>query len=397
MEHTLQEVFIKGFDLFAKGRRLPPHYYKAANKFKKCRTAALGGHIQVCAEGHINGVWYNSCKHRFCPQCNEIQKARWLEKQKARLLDTPHHHIIFTLPHELERLWLLNTPLLMNLLFRAVNDTLKRLLVEEPNQRFLDALPGYICAFHSWGRSLPWHPHLHCLITDGGLDKEGRWRRPKGSCFIPVRIIRDVFKGKFLAYLKTRLDNGELRLPNNQAEPQVKSLINKLGRVKWNINIRERYDHGQGVATYMARYVRGGALRNHQLLQVTDDTVTFQYSPHEGPSGKGKKRQEEWDLPIDKFIRRYLAHVPEPGVQTIRSYGLYSSSKIEPLNEARKQMGQPSVKKPPFLEWQSYLSKLNSEWKAPKCRICSQSIDQAIPLPRATGPPQSRWLKNSHG
>lgn len=102
MEHTLQQVFIKGFDKFSRGQCLPSRYYKAANKFKKCRTAALGGHIQACAEGHINSVWYNSCKHRFCPHCNEIQKARWLEKQKACLLDTPNHHIIFTLPHELE-------------------------------------------------------------------------------------------------------------------------------------------------------------------------------------------------------------------------------------------------------------------------------------------------------
>jgi len=384
MDSTLQSIFAKGFGNYVHGKTLPPHFYKAANQIIKCRTAALGGHIGQCVEGHIDGVWYNSCKHRFCPQCNEIQKERWLEKQKARLLDTPHHHIIFTLPHELEGLWLRNTSVMMNLLFHAVRDTLMRLLDSEPERRFLDALPGFLCAFHSWGRSLPWHPHLHCLITDGGLSRSGHWRQPKGSCFIPVRIVRDVFKGKYLAALKAALAHGELRLPDAHTLQQINNLCNKLGRVKWNVRICERYDHAHGVATYMARYIRGGALKNTQLLKVTEETVTFCYTPHKDKAGK---RYDKMTLPISKFIQRYLVHVPEPGVQTVRGYGLYSNAKLAHLNQARNELGQTAVKYPEFLDWGSYMIKINPDWSPPVCKVCGELITYHTSVPRATGPP----------
>jgi len=386
MSFTLQKVFEKGFSQYANGKRLPPHFYKAANKFINCRTAALGGHITQCSQGHVDGIWYNSCKHRFCPQCNEIQKERWLEKQRARLLDTAHHHIIFTLPHQLESLWLRNTTQMMNLLFKAVRDTLMRLLRDEPSKRFLDALPGFICAFHSWGRALPWHPHIHCLIADGGLGSDGSWQRPKGSCFIPVRIVRDVFRGKFLAYLRCLLEKSTLNLPDDMTGQCASNLLNKLGRVKWNVNICERYDHGSGVVTYMARYVRGGALKNGQLLNVSNDSVTFRYYSHQEASD-GKKQGNVTTLPIGQFIQRYLMHVPEPGVQTVRSYGLYASSKQAQLNTVRAQLGQDAVKKPPFLDWQQYLVRVKPEWKPAVCTICGGPIEQRMPWQRSTDPP----------
>ena len=151
---TLQTAFSLGFEEYAKNHSLPPHYYKAAYYFKSCRTAVLGGHIQACPEGHVQKVWYNSCHHRSCPQCNALQIERWLQKQMKKMFDCSHHHIIFTFPHELNPLWLLNTAQFSDCFFSVMNDTLKTLCLSRQ-----ELLPGYVVALHTWGRSLSLHPH----------------------------------------------------------------------------------------------------------------------------------------------------------------------------------------------------------------------------------------------
>jgi len=137
----------------------------------------------------------------------------------------------------------------------------------------------------------------------------------------------------------------------------------------------------------MARYVRGGALKNGQLLNVSDDSVTFRYYSHQGVSEDGKKQSNVTTLPIGQFIQRYLMHVPEPGVQTLRSYGLYASSKQAQLNTVRAQLGQNPVEKPPFLDWQQYLTRIKLEWKPAVCTICGSPIEQRMPWQRSTDPP----------
>ncbi|NKB72730.1 MAG: hypothetical protein GKR89_37135 [Candidatus Latescibacteria bacterium] len=130
MTPTLQSIFRTHFDRYAQTRLLPPPHHKAARALKACRTAALGGHVQQCPEGHVEQIWYNSCKHRCCPQCAQIQLERWLQGTKARLLDGPHYHAIFTIPHQLHALWLVHPQLLPSLLFASVRDTLLELLTD---------------------------------------------------------------------------------------------------------------------------------------------------------------------------------------------------------------------------------------------------------------------------
>ncbi len=193
---------------------LPPHQRKAAWALIHCRTAALGGHIQACPEGYVERVWYNSCKHRCCPQCNQVQIERWLEFQQARLLACPHHHLIFILPHQLNPLWSLNPGVMTGLLFEAVGDTVRE-LIGDP--KHLGAEPGFILTLHTWGRSLSLHPHIHCLITAGGL--EGQWVSPRRKCFLLAPVVMEVFRGKFSAYLEQALKAGELRLPDELPPP----------------------------------------------------------------------------------------------------------------------------------------------------------------------------------
>ena len=167
---TLQTIFQDAFPTYEQMHPLPTYVRRAVRAIMQCRTAALGGHVQACPDGHMSRVWYNSCRHRACPQCAYLQTERWLALQRARLLACDHYHVIFTLPHELNPLWLANVPVMTTLLFQAVRDTLGTLLADP---KYLGAQPGILAALHTWSQTLVLHPHLHCLVTGGGLTPAG--------------------------------------------------------------------------------------------------------------------------------------------------------------------------------------------------------------------------------
>lgn len=265
-----------------------------------CRTATLGGHIQRCPEGHVEGIWYNSCKHRACPQCASIQIERWLERQKERLLACDHYHVIFTLPHELQGLWLKNVRCMAGWLFRCARDTVIELLGDE---KYLGAVPGIVASLHTWGRNLILHPHLHCLVTGGGVDAGGGWRGIENGYLLPVRVVKAMFRGKFLDALRRGQRRGELRLPGSLPEHKFRSLLNKLGRKSWNVRLQERYSHGSGVMTYLARYVKGGPICNRQLLHNDEHSVSFRYTDHRDGRSKTMK------LTPEQFLQRLFWHV----------------------------------------------------------------------------------------
>lgn len=206
---VLQQLLDAHYPTFAETHPLPAYVRDAVHSLRSCRTAALGGHVQACPDGHIERVWYNSCRHRFCPQCAQLQVTQWLERQRARLLACDHYHVIFTLPRELNALWLANVRELANGLFHAAWDTLSELLGDP---KYLGATPGMIAALHTWGQTLVLHPHLHCLVTGGGLAGD-TWRAVRNGYLLPARVGMPMFRGKLLAALHTVLDAGQLSLP----------------------------------------------------------------------------------------------------------------------------------------------------------------------------------------
>jgi len=353
---SVQEVMRIGFSDFARIHSLPKYVIKGAIKVIACRTAKLGGHVQGCIEGHYERIWYNSCKHRICPQCALIQIERWLTKQKGRLLACEHFHIIFTTPHELNTLWVGNVGYMTKLLFKAVIETLFELLGDE---KYLGVTPGIIAVLHTWSQTLALHPHIHCLVTGGGITSEGAWQGVKNGFLLPVRVIMAVFRGKYLYYIDKAIRAGKLRLPPEMSLQQWINLKNKLGRKKWNVNIRERYTHGQGVLTYLARYIRGGSISNNRLISFQNGMVTFWYRSNGEDSGDNHK--SKMTLSISEFIRRFLLHVPEVGTRVVRYYGLYSPRKKEQLDKMRLYFGQDTVSEQELLDWQSFCSKRGDE------------------------------------
>lgn len=375
---TLQAILQRHFKDYAQTKRLSVAQQRAGQALSACRTARLGGHVQRCPNGHVERVWYNSCHHRACPQCNGLARERWLQRMRARLIECAHHHVIFTIPHELNGLWMLNTPALMQALFAAVRSTLGELLADP---RYLGAQAGAVLALHTWSRALALHPHIHALVTDGGLSDAGLWLSPRRSHFLPARVVMRMFRGKLLAALRALHRAGDLRRPESLSEAHFDRLLNRLGRVKWNVHIQARYAHGEGVSLYLARYVRGGALHNGQIAQANDQRVRFRYRPHRADEAM------TMTLTPARFLARVLVHAPEPRRHTVRYFGLYAPRRTEELNKARALNDQAPVPPPAPVSCEDFLARFLNARERIDCPKCGARLIRGARLAPVRAPP----------
>ena len=308
MATTVQALLQQHYAAFAATHPLAPYQRDAARQLRDCRTAALGGHWRCCPNRHVCTPHYNSCHHRSCPLCAALAREKWLAGWKARLLDCPHGHTVFTTPQDLVPLWRYNKKLFPDLLFHAATDTLRELLGDP---KYLGGLPGLLAGLHTWNQKLLAHIHVHVLVSWGGLTPDGQWVEPKKSCLLPRQVLMEKFRGKLLAYLEKALDRGELVLPPDLTEAQARSLLNRLGRVDWHVKILDRYEHGRGVLTYLARYLKGGPISHGRLLDGPDGVVRFWYRDNrDRDTEDGRGRRKILPLYVDQFLARLLEHVP---------------------------------------------------------------------------------------
>lgn len=313
MRLRLADVLRAGVEPFLESHVVPTVVHKAIRAVLACRTAVLGGHAGVCEAGHIS-VWYNACRHRCCPRCSFTRVQRWLERQARILLGCAHHHLVFTVPHDLNELWLLNQALLGELLFGAARGALFELAED---RRYLGARPGALMALHTWGQQVTLHPHVHCLVTAGGVDAEGRWRHCRRRHFLPAEPLKRLFRGKVLAGLQRLARRGELRLPAGWSAESVRALGVRLGHKRWNVHVRERYRDPSAVLSYLGRYLHGGAFGEGRLVALDAERVSFRYKDYR------LGLEKVISLPVSEFVRRYLLHVPPQGFHMVRGYGLY--------------------------------------------------------------------------
>lgn len=359
---TVQKILDQHKDELFKKLSLPLFQIKALDKMSVCRTAKLGAHAEYCENGHLDGLWYNSCRRRSCPQCQNLAKAQWLENTQRLLLDCPHHHVIFTIPHEFNSLWRHNRERMAEILFQSAQRTLKTFALDP---KHLGATPGILSALHTWGRSLVLHPHLHVLISHGGFSADNEWQTPKKEKLFPQKPVMMMFRGKFRGLVRKYLDAGELVLPKGCAANQLKSLLNKLGRKEWTVHFCNQYVHGKGVAKYLARYVKGGAFNNQQIKRVAGDRVRFLYKSHHSGC-------YEWlNLTVAQFVQRVAEHIPPPRKTVVRYGGLYSTSCRERLSLARAALGQDPVPAKTQIHWQIYLQDLGVQRV---CRHCKGAL-----------------------
>jgi hypothetical protein len=399
MELTIQRLLQEHYEDFATRHPISTDTHRAAMMMQYCRTAKLGGHINSCPEGHFHQIAYNSCRHRSCPQCAWLPREQWLLGWKNRLLPCPHQHCVFTLPHRLNPIWRYNKRAFGDLLFRSASESLRELLSDP---KYLGGRVGLLCALHTWNQTLDEHVHLHVLVTAGGLGPEGQWLEPKKSCLLPRKVLMLKFRGKFQALLKEAVAAGKIRLPPSMTPEDLPRLLAELTRVAWNVKILERYRSGAGVATYLARYLKGGPIGNSRLKKVEDGRVFFRYrlGGHEGGDGK---LQGVTSLPIDQFIGRLLEHVPPHRYQAVRGYGLYSGNQHSRRGEAQAALGIPTAQAEAALQpltWQQWCEQagLVRPCRCPHCGATLISHSPFEPGQRPhlpTGPPPLAIVESS--
>jgi len=307
-----------------------------------CRTAALGGHVDRCTSCDRIRISYNSCRDRHCPKCQSLKKAEWLEARRRHLLPIPYWHLVFTLPDSLNALALQNKRVVFNLLFETASSTL-RTLARDP--KHLGADIGFTAILHTWGQKLQFHPHLHCVVTGGGLGTDdGRWISVRKGFFLPVEVVGLLFRGKFLHALRQARRQGKLR-GNAAALDQPsdwKRLIDHLYELHWVVYAKPPFGGPEHVFKYLGRYTHRVAIANHRLVAIEDDRVTFKLKDY-ADGGKRKRLT----LTAGEFIRRFLLHVLPRGFVRIRHYGLLAARNVHTrLVQARELLAPRSKTEP---------------------------------------------------
>ena len=306
----------------AHGHEMPPRQLRAIRAIEVCRTAELGGHVEECDHCGALRISYNSCRNRHCPKCQCLDKERWLEARKKDLLPTQYFHLVFTLPEGLRPLALRNQNVLYSILFKAVSETLKELAADP---KYLAAEVGFIAVLHTWSQTLMDHPHLHCIVTGGGLSPDGKkWIPCKKDFFIPVKVLSRLFRGKFLAYLKEAREKGELAFPGNIAHlkegQSFNAILQDLYDREWVVYCKPPFSSAETVMDYLGRYTHRVAISNDRLVRMQKDQITFRY--------RDRSKNDTirlMTLDASEFIRRFLLHILPDGFMKIRHYGILSN------------------------------------------------------------------------
>ncbi len=331
---------------------------KAFRAIQRCRTAALGGHIDACPKCGHQAISYNSCRNRHCPKCQAQAREQWLAARERELLATSYFHVVFTVPHELNVLALENQRVFFDLLFTASAQTLLKVAADP---KHLGAEIGVISILHTWGQNLLLHPHVHCAIPAGGLSPDhSRWIQPRYHFFLPVKVLSRVFRGKFCAGLKRFYRRKQLRCAGpaaTLADPkQFRRFLRQLHRQDWVIYAKPAFGGPTKVLRYLGRYTHRIAISNHRLLAFDGERVTFRWKDY---AHGGKQRN--MTLLGTEFLRRFFLHVLPKGFVRIRYFGFLANrfrAHCLPLCQQLLASDRP----PP-----SASSETTSTWHCPTC------------------------------
>jgi Putative transposase/Transposase zinc-binding domain len=317
---------------------------KVMSAIEHCRTAALGGHVEACADCGHQRIAYNSCRNRHCPKCQGAAARTWLTEREADLLPVGYFHVVFTLPAEIANVAYQNKAVVYDLLFQAAAETMLRIAADP---KHLGARIGITAVLHTWGSALTHHPHVHMVVPGGGIALDGqRWIASRPAFLLPVRVLGKLFRGVFLSRLLALYDAGRLVFFGGLAAlAERRAFLRHLAPVRkkrWAIYAKPPFAGPEAVLAYLSRYTHRVAISNRRLLAFDDAGVTFRYKDYRHDGGQ---RQRVMTLATDEFIRRFLLHVLPRGFHRIRHYGLLATSaRKDNLARARKLL---AVSPPP--------------------------------------------------
>ena len=343
MSNKIQDIFAKYYPTVMDFLPLSREMKQAAMNIIKCRTPAMNIHLEECPGGCGFYVLYDSCKKRGCPQCQEAENLKWLHYKKQILLPGNHIHLVFKLPVDLVPLWLYNKREVSNCLFRGVKKSFEKYRKQDGIKR------GILLTFHSNGKGLSYHPHIHCLVTGGGFNETQKWVEKS----FPYTAIEAGYRKQVKKDLITLVKSEDFIHP-----PEMDCLkkIHTLDNKSYRIYKSQVYKTGEGVLAYLSKKIKSGPITEDNIVDYNNEEVTLKY--REG------KKEEVIRLKTKDFIWRYLNHIPPKGFLVIRNLGLYSNRKIKEIKEYKKEQG---------------IKIDESKWEPPK-RVCPKCGKQVVPV-----------------
>jgi hypothetical protein len=337
-------------------------HFRALQAIRRCRTLAMGGHIDKCDCCQKLHISYNSCRNRHCPTCQGHKREQWIKARENELLNVPYFHVVFTLPHEFNTFALSHGKIMYSSLFKAAWQTL---LQFGANPKHLGGKMGMIGVLHTWGQNLSLHPHLHCIVPGGGLTKSAKWKSAKnnGKYLFNVKAMSPVFRAKYVALLR----KSELKIP--------KTVYNQVFKKKWVVFAKQPFARPEHVIEYLGRYTHKIAISNHRILKIDHEKRLVTFSAKDYRHGDKKI---VLTLSTQEFIRRFGLHILPKGFTRIRHYGILSSSwKKEKLPQLQAEL---AAKTPAILTTEKPL--LHRQ-----CPSCKKGRLHTVLLFDARGPP----------
>ena len=348
------------------------HHQRVLQAIERCRTAALGGHVERCDSCAHERIAYNSCRNRHCPKCQTTQRERWILARQADTLDCTYFHVVFTIPHELNPFCLKQPDVLYKILFRAAKESLFE-MGQDP--KHLGAQMGAIAILHTWGQNLSLHPHIHMIVPGGGFDAQGKWKTTqcKGNFLFPLKALQKLFRGKFMAYLREVLEN--LKIPLDA------SLRNTLYTKDWMVYAKQPFQNEAGVIEYLGRYSHKIAISNHRIKRIGDGQVTFTYKDYADAS-----KTKLMTLDAHEFLRRFCLHILPPYFYKIRHYGFLSNRCKHKIRKQQMLEGKIQFKREKLSPQEILLRKYGYDLTA--CPCCKTGKMKIVMQFAAHAPPE---------
>jgi hypothetical protein len=348
---------------------------RTLDAIRRCRTASLGGHVDLCNScGHVR-IGYNSCRNRHCPKCQQIQRERWIQAREAELLPATYFHVVFTLPEALNKLCLFEPAKLYNILFDTAWSVMKSFARD---QKHLGAHSGMISILHTWGQNLSLHPHLHCIVPGGGVTASGKWKhaRSNGKFLFPVKAMSKVFRARVVASLRERF---------KALEP---SFYKALFKAPWVVYAKRPFGSPKHVVEYLGRYTHKVAISNHRLVDIQNDVVKFRYKDY-----RDESKVKLMAMHVGEFIRRFSLHVLPKGFIRIRHYGILSSSRKQQVLPLLHQQLESRYEYPELKHWKQ-VSTERLGFNPDECPLCKKITMITIFNFDRRGPPSPEIIKD---
>lgn len=311
---TIQDIFLKYGDEYINNHKLSKEQWKVFNAIINCKTKELGYHISTCEECGEQYLGLNSCRNRHCPMCQKYAREKWINNESSYLLDAKYFHIVTTVPYELNEIFLFDKEICYKILFKATSESILE-LAEDP--KWLGAKVGITSILHTWGQTMEFHPHIHSIVTGGGL-KNNKWIACNKDYLFKVQVLGSLFRGKFLYYLKHEFNN--LVLNNYKDIISFNKFLEPLYNKIWITYIEPPKGKAENVVEYIGRYSFRVAISNERIKNINNGLITFEYKDY-----KDGSEIKEITISAKEFIRRFLLHILPDNFTKIKHYGLLSN------------------------------------------------------------------------